>query len=245
MIVTDTRIAADIDALRASHPDTRALYREVCGLLFFRYGITPTANKLYQYVRKGSMSTPAEVLGQFWSDLRERTRVRIDHPDLPEALRERAGDLVLELWGMARQEASDALAFRAREVDAERAAFDARLSGLQSELAAERDHRARLERELADSRAHAEELAREVATAQGRLASMTEMLRDQSDDTQRMRSALAAAQIDVARAVGEANALRVQLAIASSRASRKPLGGVPGVPDPGQESLGLDPQHDA
>lgn len=36
-------------------------------MLFFRYGITPTANKLYQLVRKGSMSAPSEALTRFWS----------------------------------------------------------------------------------------------------------------------------------------------------------------------------------
>ncbi|AQV94132.1 hypothetical protein BJN34_09545 [Cupriavidus necator] len=34
----------------------------MCGLLFFRYGVTPTANKRYSLVHKGSMGTPAEVL---------------------------------------------------------------------------------------------------------------------------------------------------------------------------------------
>ena len=33
----------------------------MCGLLFFCYGVTPTANKLYSLVRKGSTGTPAEV----------------------------------------------------------------------------------------------------------------------------------------------------------------------------------------
>ena len=50
---TETEILAEVDALKAKFADTRALYREVCVLLFFRHGITPTANKLYQYVRKG------------------------------------------------------------------------------------------------------------------------------------------------------------------------------------------------
>ncbi len=74
--LTDTALQAamahDIAELRSRFPDTRALYREVCGLLFFRYGVTPTANKLYSLVRKGSMGTPAEVLQQFWQELRGR-----------------------------------------------------------------------------------------------------------------------------------------------------------------------------
>lgn len=46
--VTEARMQAEIEALRAQYPETQDLYREVCVLLFFRYGLTPTANKLYQ-----------------------------------------------------------------------------------------------------------------------------------------------------------------------------------------------------
>ena len=67
--VTEARMQAEIEALRAQHPETQDLYREVCVLLFFRYGLTPTANKLYQLVRKGSMSAPAEALARFWEKI--------------------------------------------------------------------------------------------------------------------------------------------------------------------------------
>jgi hypothetical protein len=55
------RLAAEIDRLKAEFPKTRELYREVCALLFFRFGITPTANRLYQLVKRGSMSTPTNT----------------------------------------------------------------------------------------------------------------------------------------------------------------------------------------
>ena len=74
----ETRLAAEIERLKADFPKTRELYREACALLFFRFGITPTANRLYQLVRKGSMSTPTAVLGEFWAELREKSRVRIE-----------------------------------------------------------------------------------------------------------------------------------------------------------------------
>ncbi|CAE6776949.1 hypothetical protein R69927_04026 [Paraburkholderia domus] len=61
----ETCLAAEIERLKGAHPKTRELYREVCALLFFRYGITPTANRLYQLVRRGSMGTPTAVLGEF------------------------------------------------------------------------------------------------------------------------------------------------------------------------------------
>ncbi|CAE6841365.1 hypothetical protein R69888_06988 [Paraburkholderia haematera] len=84
-------------------------YREVCALLFFRYGITPTANRLYQLVRRGSMGTPTAVLGEFWMELREKSRVRIDHPDLPADLGAAAGELVATLWTRATAAAGVAL----------------------------------------------------------------------------------------------------------------------------------------
>ena len=109
-----SQIQSEVDALREKFSDTKALYREVCALLFFRYGITPTASKLYQHVRKGSMSAPAEALAKFWEELRGKARVEIDHPDLPDALKEAAAQAVSVLWTEATQLARTELAvFRA------------------------------------------------------------------------------------------------------------------------------------
>jgi pyruvate/2-oxoglutarate dehydrogenase complex dihydrolipoamide acyltransferase (E2) component len=123
--------------------ETQELYREVCTILFFRYGITPTANKLYQYVRKGSMSAPAEALAKFWEDLREKSRVRIEHPDLPEEIKLAAGELVGSLWSQAQSSANQSLAtFRA---DIESALLEAR----SAKANAEKEHasvRSELER---------------------------------------------------------------------------------------------------
>src|SRR5215217_6554522 len=86
-LTVENQLLNDVEALRLRYPNTQELYREVCTVMFFRYGMTPTANRLYQLVRKGSMSAPAEALAKFWSQLRERSRVTIEGPDLPEALR--------------------------------------------------------------------------------------------------------------------------------------------------------------
>ncbi|MBN9424969.1 MAG: DNA-binding protein [Burkholderiales bacterium] len=203
--MTETQIAADIEALRKQVSDTRALYREVCALLFFRYGITPTANRLYQYVRKGSMNVPAEVLSAFWDQLRERSRVRIDHPGLPEALKTQAADLVSLLWDEARNQAGEALAAQREALGSE-----------------------------------ADEARQALAAANKRIDELTARLREATDTLHNLRRELGIAERDAARAVGEANALRVQLALAKRRSSRKPLGGVPQEPDSGQEALGLD-----
>ncbi len=123
--ITEARLQAEIESLRAQYPDTQELYREVCVLLFFRHGITPTANKLYQLVRKGSMSAPAEALTRFWETLREKSRIRIEHPDLPAPLRDAAGEMVGVLWQRAQTAAQEALVQLREEAHAQVLAAEA------------------------------------------------------------------------------------------------------------------------
>jgi chromosome segregation ATPase len=112
-------IQSDIDELRARFAQTQDLYREACALLFFRYGITPTAAKLYQYVRKGSMSAPAQALAKFWEALRSKARVEIDHPDLPAALKTTAAQAIADIWHQATAAARAEMAAIRIEVQAE------------------------------------------------------------------------------------------------------------------------------
>ena len=174
-LTAETQLQAEIDALRPAFPNTQDLYREVCALMFFRYGMTPTANRLYQLVRKGSMSAPAEALNRFWRQLREKSRVVIGHPDLPDELKDTAGELVATLWKSAQQAAADSLASLRDE--AERTVNDARageqaarlerdtvaetLASVRERLAQESGTVADLRRELAEFGAlHANQTAK-------------------------------------------------------------------------------------
>jgi len=105
VIVNEQQLQIEVDKLKNEFAETKDIYREVCVLLFFRHGITPTANKLYQYVRRGSMSAPAEALNKFWLELREKSRVRIERPDIPENIAVVAGDLIASLWSEAQKAA--------------------------------------------------------------------------------------------------------------------------------------------
>jgi len=159
----ETALAASVAELRERFPRTRDLYREVCVLLFFRHGITPTVNKLYQLVRKGSMSAPTEALNHFWKTLRERSRVTIEHTDLPEELRTAAGDLVATLWksaqskslkSLATLEAGAAAAVDSAKADqasaqADRADALRALEHVRSQLRTSEDGAAQLRQELA------------------------------------------------------------------------------------------------
>ncbi|CAB3770880.1 DNA-binding protein [Paraburkholderia humisilvae] len=135
LIPDEAGLRVEIERLKAEFPGTRELYREVCALLFFRHGVTPTANRLYQLVRRGSMSTPVAVLAGFWAGLREKSRVRIEHAGLPEELRDAAGELVATLWQRAGATAQDALTSLRDEVEAARLAAEASVTTLQADLA--------------------------------------------------------------------------------------------------------------
>lgn len=205
---TEAQIYADIEALRERTTETQELYREVCTILFFRYGITPTANKLYQYVRKGSMSAPAEALAKFWDDLREKSRVRIEHPDLPESVKTSAGDLVASLWTQAQAAAQDGLAaFRA---EAQAAALEAKIEKEVAEtdratalgelkvthqtIKDATEHVLQLERDLATAQAGKALLADQLAAAGRQQAifetALTESRRDFSAELEKLRQAL-------------------------------------------------------
>jgi len=113
------QIQEEVDALREQFSNTRDLYREVCALLFFRYGITPTTNKLYQFVRKGSMSVPTEALSNFWKELREKSKTRIEQPDLPEDIGNMAGEMMAKIWSKSQVSAHASLATLRSEVENE------------------------------------------------------------------------------------------------------------------------------
>ncbi|MFB9127508.1 ATPase [Paraburkholderia dipogonis] len=181
----ENRIAAEIDRLKVEFPKTRELYREVCALLFFRFGITPTANRLYQLVKRGSMGTPTAVLAEFWAELREKSRVRIEHPDLPADLGAAAGELVATLWTRANASADAALDALRNETEA------LRVEAQQSVIAA-RDELGRVETALEQRTAAllaAQVEVRELDRAQAEGHAQRQALHS---ELERMKAALAA-----------------------------------------------------
>jgi len=186
----------DIEALRERVLDTQALYREVCGLLFFRYGETPTANKLYQLVRKGSMSAPAKALRDFWTDLRDKSRVDIGRPDLPAEVATAAGDMAAHLWRLSLDAAEKSLA--AFQIDAKAAVEAAQMHMRDAEVraeaseAAQREVNARsdelrlqigsLESQLSEQRTASATLREQLAAARSEAATATAALGDARKD---------------------------------------------------------------
>ena len=205
---SEARIRDEIEDLKKTVSNTQELYRETCALLFFRHGITPTANKLYQLVRKGSMSAPAEALSRFWDSLREKSRVRIGHPEMPDALKLAAGELLERLWIEARSAARDSFSvFREEAQQALEEAAAARAAAEEAAAAAalvlQQEQCARqeagqqilnLERRLAGEQAGTAALREQLATSeQGRQAlevALADARKDFAAELHKLREAL-------------------------------------------------------
>jgi predicted DCC family thiol-disulfide oxidoreductase YuxK len=180
-------LTESVAKLKKRFPRTQDLYREVCILMFFHHGITPSANKLYQLVRKGSMSAPTQAVQEFWERLREQSRVTVDHATLPDELKAAAGELVATLWQSAQtmsqdmlaghqaQSAAEVAAARAAEMQAQaehastRGALELALSQVQAQEQVVDTLRQELSRSAAANaglEARLEELRRQVTNAQ-------------------------------------------------------------------------------
>jgi len=213
-LALEAQLHAEIEELRGQFPRTQELYREVCVLLFFRHGITPTANRLYQLVKKGSMSAPAEALARFWATLREKSRVRIEHPDLPAELQSATGELAAALWMRAVDMAQDQLA--TAQLEAQRSVADAQARQAQAE--AERDQ---LRQELTGSAAALDgaqiritELEQALAISVAAASTLQEQVRLAQQGEQQLQRALETARHDFA---SELDKLRADGRLAQER----------------------------
>ncbi|CAN7488394.1 DNA-binding protein [Caballeronia sp. LjRoot29] len=213
-LALEAQLHAEIEQLRTQFPRTQELYREVCVLLFFRHDITPTANRLYQLVKKGSMSAPAEALTRFWATLRDKSRVRIEHPDLPAELQSATGELAAALWTRAVDMAQDQLA--AGQLESQRSVADAQARQTQAE--AERDQ---VRQQLTGSAAALDgaqtritELDQALAVSGAAVTTLQEQVRLAQQGEHQLQRALEAARHDFA---SELDKLRADGALAQER----------------------------
>ncbi|WP_343630684.1 DNA-binding protein [Roseateles sp.] len=222
---TETEILSEVEALKVKVSDTRTLYREVCALLFFTFGITPTANKLYQYVRRGSMNVPTEEVGKFWDDLRHRARVDIERPDLPDPVKAIAAEAIAALWRQATEAARDELAVARlqyeQEAEQARAGRDAAERAVVGMHAAAEQHRADLECARAETDAMREELEAERRAHAGTLATIQQMQRQLEEASRQQQSLQEGFAAEVAKAREAAEAANERAAGAERRALRE------------------------
>lgn len=155
--IEEIKLVQDVENLRIQFPQTKELYREVCRLMFFRYGMQPTANKLYQLVRKGTMATPSQAVNHFWLELREKKRVDIEQPGLPESLREFAGEALSTLWKGALEVARQNYQTKQFEADGQQHTSKHELEQCRSQLRHLEERYALQQRELENTKKQLQE----------------------------------------------------------------------------------------
>ena len=173
-----------------------------------------STDTLYQLVKKGSMNAPAEALTRFWATLREKSRVRIEHPDLPAELQSATGELAAALWTRAVDVAQDQLA--AAQLEAQRSVAEAQARQAQAE--AERDQ---LRQELTGSAAALDGAQARLAEREQALAisvaaasTLQEQVRLAQQGEQRLQQAPETARRDF---TSELDKLRADGALAQER----------------------------
>jgi hypothetical protein len=63
---------AQIRTLVSTVVDTRTLVREVATVLFTQAKEVPNSNRVYRLIKRGSLSTISDELGQFWEAVRSQ-----------------------------------------------------------------------------------------------------------------------------------------------------------------------------
>ncbi|MFT4067511.1 DNA-binding protein [Paraburkholderia sp.] len=180
-------LESDIEAARERASDTQTLYREVCGLLFFRYGETPTANRLYQLVRKGSMSAPAKALRDFWIEVREKTRVDVGRPDLPPEIATAAGEFAARLWRLSSDAAS--------------AAFDVFRQDADAQVAAAREQAQERETQRQEAVERAEQAANDASALRARIGALDARIVELQTANEMLGAQLAASKEEIAAGI--------------------------------------------
>jgi len=160
------------------------------------------------------MSTPTQVLGEFWIELREKSRVRIEHPDLPAELQAAAGELVATLWTRSTTSAQAALEALRTDAEAEKASARNEVASLQAELARTETALEQRTAALLAAQVRIQELEQAQAAGEAtRQVLETEIARQQNEIGARDR-ALVQARADFS---GELDKLRTSAELAEER----------------------------
>lgn len=161
---TDAEIRKAVADLATKYVGRADLSRETAGLLFFRYGIYPSAGLVHSYTRHGSMTDIAKDVQAFWQGIRETAGTKLNAstalPTIPESFVTQAGGLLEQMWLAASKSAEEALdAYRAeakQEIVIERRAKEDAEAATRGAMEREAEALAQAAAKIAEANASAE-----------------------------------------------------------------------------------------
>ncbi|WP_309756758.1 DNA-binding protein [Caballeronia sp. LZ050] len=172
--------------MRAAGARRQELSQHACRRLFFDLGIRPSVTAVRDLTQVGSATDIPRDIDAFWETVRSSLRVRVEAGGIPQALQERAGDLLAELFAEARLHASAAL--DGERVEVNESVRRAEASAREAEIRCDTVEKARIRAE-----ARAEAAAVRIASLETEL----DRLRETNNALQtELRDATARAQAD-------------------------------------------------
>ncbi|TCK38479.1 plasmid replication DNA-binding protein KfrA [Paraburkholderia sp. BL8N3] len=157
----------ELERLRANGARRQELSHHACTRLFFDFGIRPSTATVRDLTQTGSASDIPKDIDAFWSHVRAASKVRIEGGALPEALRERAGELLGQLFAEAQDHARAALAVQQEQIQTIVEASEERIRDAEVRHAAIDEARERSEARAATATARVATLEAELAVLRG------------------------------------------------------------------------------
>ncbi|GGD84601.1 DNA-binding protein [Caballeronia grimmiae] len=107
----------ELDVMRNAGARRQELSHHACKRLFFDLGLRPSVTTVRELTQTGSASDIPRDIESFWETVRSTLHVRVEAGEIPDALRQRAGELLAELFVEARRHADAALSADRAKVD--------------------------------------------------------------------------------------------------------------------------------
>lgn len=184
-------VRQELERMRAAGARRHELSQHACRRLFFDLGVRPSVTTVRDLTQVGSATDIPRDIDAFWETVRSSVRVRVEAGGIPQALQERAGELLAELFVEARQQAGIALDGQRSQIneDLRRAEASARDADIRCQAVEQARRDAETRAEAASARIAS--LESEVSRLGQREADLQEELRNTIARSQADNSALA------------------------------------------------------
>lgn len=169
----DAAVRAALAARLTPQSTRKEASRLAASVLFLDHGVYPSAKVVREFTQQGSLTDINRDLQEFWRDLRDKARVQIDAPGLPDELLGRFGEALREIWTLATAKAGEDLEAMRQEAESQvrdalvhlvqakeaRTAAEERIQAVEQDLREERERR-----EAAQTRAEVQHAEIEALT---------------------------------------------------------------------------------
>jgi chromosome segregation ATPase len=192
----DDEIRQKIIEMMNQGSSTLEIYKKKCEIIFFQHGIMPTPTRLYALVRKGSMTTPGKAIQEFLAQQREKGRIELDIPEMPESLKTMFTEALKETWRAASQISSATAREQNEQHQRELNRFTQQIEqlGIKNQALESRiDEMAQI---LAEKDIHVSELQKEIGEGKTKLSLESNRLAIATDQCEELKKQLDKARRD-------------------------------------------------